>query len=824
MLRLSASFMSHLAGLRPRLERGGMGLRAKAIARMPRLWPALLFTLGAWQASSVGAQNATPTPPDMTPVLRASPMLQEKISDIERNQSPIFIEGKSITARPDMDMVIEGNARLRRSGLAVQADRIEYDQTQDTVKAQGQVRIVREGNRFEGPSLTLQADTFQGQFVSPTYELNKGGGHGQAQQIEFLDAHRTLIRQATYTTCTRRPGPSWLPDWVLKAASLTLDDEESTAQTESMQLRFKDVPILALPSLSFPITGDRKSGFLSPTLITDTINGVAVSAPYYVNIAPNRDATVTTTAMTQRGVSVDTEFRYLEERYQGKSVFNLMPADSLRSQTRWGLSTQHNGSWDTGLDAVGSLGVGLNLNRVSDDNYWRDFPRAGLTLTQRLLPSTGSLSWGRGDLSMTAQVQRWQALQDVSSPITPPYDRAPQIVMRHTLWDTNGFDISSVADTTRFESNFSRIPGGTTAILRNGQRSYVSSQISLPLQNNWGFVTPKLQVHATRYQLDNPLSDGNSAVNRVLPTFSLDSGVVLERDSHLFGRTLRQTLEPRAFYVRTPYADQSMLPLYDTGATDFNLSTIYSPNPYVGQDRIADSNMLTLGVTSRYLDANTGAELAKVGFAQRFRFADQRTTLDNKPLTNGFSDFLVGAGVRWDDRWSLDSLVQLDAQTHKTTRTTVGARYSPTPYRVLNTAYRMTRDQSEQVDVGWQWPLRDFTWGAADDEGRSITPGQGLGPGRWYSVGRMNFSVKDQKLVDSIFGFEFDAGCWLGRVVLERLQSTVSTATSRLYFQLEFVGFAGVGSSPLKTLRDNIPRYQYLREDVAPPSRFQHYD
>jgi len=783
---------------------------------------AMLWTLGAWQSSNVGAQNLAS---ELTPVLRASPMLQEKISNTERHQAPIFTEGASITARPDMDMVIQGNARLRRSGLSVRADRIEYDQAQDTLKAQGQVRIVREGNRFEGTSLTLQTDTFQGLFANPSYALNKAGGHGQAQEIEFVDANRTLIRQATYTTCTRRPGPSWLPDWVLKAASLTLDDEESSAQTDGMQLRFKDVPILALPSMSFPITGDRKSGFLSPTVVTDTLNGLAVSTPYYVNIAPNRDATVTTTAMSLRGVAVDTELRYLEDRYQGKSVLNLLPADALRHQSRWGYSSQHNGSWDTGVNAVGNLGVALNLNRVSDDNYWRDFPRAGLTLTQRLLPSTGALSWSRGDWSMAAQVQRWQALQDVSSPITPPYDRAPQIALRHTQWDANGWDIATVADTTRFESNFSRIPGGASTILRNGQRSYVSSQISLPLQNNWGFVTPKLQVHATRYQLDNPMEDGNSAVNRILPTFSLDSGMVLERDSNLFGRALRQTLEPRAFYVRTPYANQSLLPLYDTGATDFNLSTIYSPNPYVGQDRIADSDMLTLGVTSRYLDANTGAELGKVGFAQRFRFADQRVTLPTEStLANGFSDFLIGAGVRWDDRWSLDSLVQLDAQTHQTTRTTVGARYSPTPYRVLNTAYRLTRNQSEQVDVGWQWPLRDFTWGSDDETGSSISPGQGLGPGRWYSVGRMNFSLKDHKMVDSIFGFEFDAGCWLGRVVLERLQSTVSTATSRLYFQLDFVGFAGVGSSPLKTLRDNIPRYQYLREDVAPPSRFQHYE
>ncbi len=781
---------------------------------------------GLLSCHAVAQNNPAPGPNTETaPVLRISPMLQERISDKERNQSPVFIEGQSITGRPDLDLVIEGNARLRRSGLSVKADRIEYDQTQDTLKAQGQVRISREGNRFEGPQLELQADTFQGQFISPTFELSKGGGHGQAENIEFVDAKRAIIRNATYTTCTRKPGPSWLPDWVLKAASLSLDDEESVAQTEGMQLRFMDWPLLGVPSLSFALTADRKSGFLSPTIGIDSVSGLEVAAPYYLNIAPNRDATVTATAMTKRGVALDTEFRYLEDTYQGKSLLNLMPSDALRQQSRWGVSAQHNGSFDSGLSAVGRLGLGLNLNRVSDDNYWRDFPRSGLSLTQRLMPSSGTLSWAQEDLSMTAQVLRWQTLQDATSPITPPYDRSPQIVLRHNRWDVNGIDYATTADTTRFETNYSRIPGGTTAVLSNGQRSYVNSQVSMPFVSPWGFITPKVQLHATRYQLDTPLSDGRTSVNRVLPTFSLDSGVVFERDANVFGRAIRQTLEPRAFYVRTPYADQSMLPLYDTGATDFNLSTIYSANPYVGQDRIADNNLLTLGVTSRYLDANTGAELAKFGFAQRMRFADQRVTLPTESLVaKGFSDMLVGAGVRWDDRWSLDSLVQFNTQTQRSVRTTVGARYSPTPYRVLNMAYRMTQGQSEQVDVGWQWPLRDFSWSEADEETPPSAPGQGLGPGRWYSVGRMNFSLKDSRMVDSIFGFEFDAGCWLGRVVFERLQSTVTASTSRLLFQLEFVGLARIGSSPLKTLRDNIPRYQYLREDMAPPSRFLQYE
>ena len=760
--------------------------------------------------------------------LQSSARLEEKISEIERKQSPVFVTGERIDTRPDFEMVIEGDALLRKQGLTVRAQRIEYDQSQDKLKAQGQVRITREGNVFQGSSLSLQADSFQGTFSQAEYTLLKGGGHGAATEIEFIDPQRATIKNATYTTCSRLPGPSWLPDWVLKAASLQVNEEDNSIQAKDLQLRFKDVPILSASSLSFPLSNSRQSGLLAPLIGIDTVSGIEISSPYYWNIAPNRDATLTTTVMSKRGVAVDTEFRYLEPDAQGQTRLNVMPQDRLREQSRWGVSTQNMGGYDTGNPLLGRLGFNVNINRVSDDQYWRDFPRAGLSLTQRLLPATGSLFWAQGDLSMMMQVLQFQTLQDVSSPITPPYDRSPQIMARYNKWDVGGFDFAMTADTTRFEADFSKIPGGTAALLRNGQRSFAAAQVSRPWLKPWGFLIPKVQLHGTRYQLDAPLANGQLEATRLLPTFSLDTGLVYERDANFFGRGLRQTLEPRAFFVRTPYKDQSLLPSYDSGATDFNLTTVYAENPYVGQDRIADNNLVTLGVNSRLFDANTGAELARFGVAQRYRFSDQQVRLPGElPVSSGFSDILLGAGVRWDNRWSFDSTLQFDAQTHRTTRTTLTTRFNPSPYRVFNTAYRLTRDQSEQIDVGWQWPLRDFSFAANETpsaNGPLLVPGQGLGGDRWYSVGRMNFSLKDGKMVDTLLGFEYDAGCWLGRVVLERLQSTASAARSRILFQLEFVGFARVGSSPLKTLRDNIPRYQYLREDLAPTSRFTTYD
>ena len=796
-----------------------------AVVTCPPHAGVLAVLCGLWV---FGAQGQTP------PLsLRSSPMLQEALPDQQVSDGAIFVEGQTLIARPDSDLSIQGQARLRRPGLSVRADRLDYDQTQDVVKATGQVRVSTPSSVFSGPRLTLKVDSFEGTFEKPDFELYRSGGWGQANEMVFVNPQRSIVRQAQYTTCRRTPGPEWLPAWLLKATQMTIDEEESTLQAQGVVLRFHDVPIFAAPSLSLPLSNERKSGLLPPVYSIDSVNGLDLDLPYYFDLAPNRDATLTTQAMSQRGVALATEFRYLERDYSGQARLNLMPLDKLRGESRWSLSTQHSASIDTGLDSVGRIGLGLSLNRASDNNYWRDFPRSGLVLTQRVLPSTGSLSWGRGDFSMSAQVQRWQNLQEAA----PPYDRAPQITLRYGQWNAEGLDWSVVADTTRFEADYSHIASlvRAGALPRNGERSFVQAQLSRPWLRPWGFITPKMQLHATRYQMDRPLDNGATSFNRVLPTFSLDSGLVFERDTRWFGRNVLQTLEPRAFYARTSYKNQDVLPLYDSGATDFNLSTIFSENPYVGQDRLVDNNALTLGLSSRLFDAGSGAEMLRLGAAQRIRFADQQVVLPGQArATAGPSDTLFGAGIRWDERWSFDATLQTDVQTREVSRTTLQSRYSHSPYRVINLAYRLNKQvapNSEFVDVGWQWPLSDLI-GQTDRQAETAwtrSSGQGLGPDRWYTMGRLNYSLKERSLVDTLVGLEYDAGCWLGRVAFQRLQTNItstsaSNAASRILFQLEFIGLARVGTSPLKDLKDNIPRYQYLRDNTVQPSRFQHYE
>jgi LPS-assembly protein len=747
--------------------------------------------------------------------LKSSPRLQENLGEAQSQPSATFIRSDNITGRPDLDVVLEGNAELRRGDTIIRADRLQYDQPSDTAKGLGNVTINRAGNVYQGPQVQLKIDAFEGYFIEPSYKFLNNQSHGQAERVDFIDDKHSIAKNATLTSCRRNPAPGWIPDWILKANTVKFDLESDTGEAEGARLEFKGVPILGAPYLSFPLSDRRKSGALPPTVNLDNLSGLELTVPYYWNIAPNRDATLYPTLMARRGVDLGGEFRYLEGNYGGQLRASWMPQDRLRDRSRWGYSYQHSGQISTGSSALPGIGISANVNRVSDDNYWRDFPRGTSSLTQRLLPAEFNLTSGAAGWTLGARARKWQTLQDPQAPITPPYDLLPQLTAGYVRNNLGGFDIAFNADHTRFEADRSLTQQ------TNAKRSYALAQLSRPFVAPGYFFVPKVQWHSTRYRFDDALSTGQQSARRSVPTFSLDSGLIYERDTQLFGRAFTQTLEPRAFYVYTPFRDQNFLPNYDSAVNDFNFATIWTENAFGGNDRIADANLLTLGATSRFLDPASGAEALRLSYAQRLRFSDQKVTLPGStPINDRFSDMLFGATINWDPRWSFDSTVQLNPKINRSIRTTLSARYSPTNYRVINAAYRLQRGNSEQIDIGWQWPLNDL-WG---DRGEDRGPGVGLGDGRWYAVGRLNYSLQDRKLVDTVVGLEYDAGCWITRVVYEQLQRSSNSANRRILLQLELVGFSRLGSNPLKTLRDNIPRYQFLREQTTRPSRFSSYE
>lgn len=778
-------------------------------------------------AAALAAQASTWDAPLPPPQLKASARLQEVLPSETRSQLPTYVEADHFEGQTDIRARLQGHVQVRRGDTIIRADQAEYTLADDTVTAQGNVHINRGGNIYQGAQLKLQVDAFQGDFTEASYQFLDTQGHGDAQRVEFLSRERSTIYQATYTTCQRDDSESWAPDWVLRAKRIELDRATDVGVAYGGVLKFKGVPVLPVPAVSFPLSDKRKSGLLPPTIGIDSVSGFEISQPYYWNIAPNRDATITPTIMSKRGVNLGSEFRYLERQFSGDLTLNYMASDRLRERDRWSYA------WRNQAD-LSPLVAGLNANwkihRVSDNDYWRDFSlpsRDGLT-NERLIESYGTLSWGRDGHNLLARAQKWQTLQDVDSPIAPPFDRLPQLQWRYTplaLHNRLGLDWNLEADTTRYRARTI----DERQHIDNGQRSYFAAQVARPFLRPGGFITPKLKMQAANYRFENDQPGRSSSRSLALPTVSVDSGLIFERPTQVRGRSYVQTLEPRAFYTYTPYRDQSMLPLYDTALSDFNLSSIYSENSYTGHDRIADNHMVTVGLTTRYLRADTGAEVARFGVAQRLRLADQRTTLGYDTAgRKGWSDILVGAGLKWNHRWATDATVQYNRDIERTTRSAMTARYSPGPFKVISAAYRYQRENSaqianqgsEQIDLGWQWPLN----GAA----KTYAKNQSAAPkGRWFSVGRLNYSLHDKKLVDTIIGVEYDSCCWIGRVVVERLQNSLTQANTRLLFQLEFVGFSrlSLGADPLASLQEHVPGYQSLRSpNPAVPSRFSNYD
>jgi len=746
-------------------------------------------------------------------LLKIAPALTPLPRGEAGKQLPLSVQAQTVRGRPDLDTIAEGEAVLRRGDLTLRADLLSYDHVEDLALARGNVQINQEGNRYTGPELQLKVQRFEGYFINPTYFFGRTAAGGKAERIDFIDSQRTVATKATYSSCPA--DGSGDPDWLLTSDRVKMDFNNNEGFAEGAVLRFLGVPILWAPALSFPLTDERKSGWLPPSVAIDSRSGVHLEVPWYWNIAPNRDATFTPSASIRRGVGLGSEFRYLEENYHGELNLNLLPHDREAGRTRYAFGAKHEAAWadDTRLS--------VRMQRVSDDDYWKDFRRDLNTTTPRLLLSDIQATRPFGEWTTYARAQRWQVLQNADSLIDAPYERLPQIGARTLQPVGEGFEVG-------FEGEFNRFgnPIGTVnnASRLTGLRAHAIASLSRPWVTPGWTLTPKVSVNAASYSLDSPMSDGRKQASRVIPTFSLDSAWVLERDSSWFGKDMRQTLEPRLLYVNTPYRKQSILPNFDSAPRDFNFETIFTENGFSGVDRVSDSHALTAGVTTRLLDPMNGGEAMRLGVVQRYLFSDQRVTPEGTKLTQRISDLLLLGSTNVIPDWSLTATVQYSPQLGTTVRSIVGAAYSPKPFHTVSAVFRETRNLSEQLELGWQWPVFGRTPDAPNLSGDSRGDPASC-KGSLYTVGRVNYSTRDSRIVDSILGFEYDAGCWITRVVAERLSTGRAEATTRLLIQLELVGLSRLGSNPLQVLKDNVPGYRLLRDAPASSQNtFSFYD
>ncbi|HET8870510.1 MAG TPA: LPS-assembly protein LptD [Aquabacterium sp.] len=742
---------------------------------------------------------------------------------------PMYFEADRLEGSTDDQIRATGAVKLKQGDMVMRADELIHTQSDNTAKATGHVQITRQGNIFTGPQLRLALDTMEGEFLNPTYWFARTQAGGKAELIEFHGSNHVVASRASYTSCTpenTEDKANFKPAWELVTSKVDMNFETNEGRAENAVVWFQGVPILAAPVLTFPLNDQRKSGWLPPSFDFDNRSGFELSVPYYWNIAPNYDATLTPSFAARRGTGLDTEFRYLLPHDSGKLHVFTLPEDQQASRSRGMMDLSDKGSITTS-QSPSVTAYDLRWRRVSDDDYWKDFPRNLPSITPRLYDShvqvehqLNSRNWGLGASQTTLYggVQDWQTLKDLDptadptlASITSPYGRQ-QIGVHSRSTNENGLVWSLQSEVNRFTNQ--------DANQITGSRLHAIASVEKMFGSPGGvMLLPRLSLNTASYDLDRALADGRREVSRTVPTFSLEASAVFERPVHLFNQDLYQTLEPRIRYVRTPYVDQSDIPLFDSAARDFNQYSIYSDNAYTGVDRVSDANQLTLGVTSKMISTDTGAEAMRLGVVQKVLLANQRINPDSdQPLTQRLSDMLLLGSTSVIPNWSLDSVVQLSALKHRTERAQIGTRFSPGPFRTVSVGYLYTRDSNEQVNLGWQWPiagnsptlnslLRDSL---AASPGANPPSGSGCG-GTWYAVGRLNYSMRDKLMSSSLLGVEYDAGCWIARVVSERVSVGRNAASSRIMFQLELVGLSRIGSSPLKVLRDNIPGYQLLR-------------
>lgn len=762
-------------------------------------WPLCLLVAAAWPAAQAG-----PLRLDFSLAaaqLAGSPAASVAARAGRQAAEPVQLSARDLRITLDQDTLASGEVELRQGGLTLTADSLHYLTASRIAIAKGRVQLRREGDAFAGSLAQLQLDTREGFVLDPVYHFARTGAGGQASRIDFIGDQQLQAQAANYTSCPR--DGSGDPAWLLSADKLDLNFATNDGRAEGAVLRFLGVPILVAPVLSFPATDERKSGWLPPSFNIDSRAGVDLAVPYYWNIAPNLDATFTPGFMTRRGASLQAEFRYLQPLDEGQLAAHVLPEDRAAGRSRHSLHWAHRGALASGFS------YGVELQSASDDTYWKDFSRFLPSQTPRLLPQDlrASQRWsnepaGR-QTELYARVQSWQVLQGSEDLIETPYQRLPQVGLRTQGRWLGGLQYSLETEANRFEL---RDPL-STELRPNGTRVHALAALERPHDVGWGWLTPRLALNTASYRTDRAMSDGRRSATRTIPSFSLDGGLRYERDAQWFGQGVRQTLEPRLHYVNTPFRDQSNLPLFDTAANDFNAVSIYADSGFSGIDRINDAHQVTVGASTRLLDARTGVERLRLGLAQRYLFREQRVTTESTSTANRFSDLLLfGSGSPLPD-WRVDSTVQYSPDQDRVVRSIISARWQPQPFHTLAGTYRYARSLNEQFELGWQWPLY-----------RGAAAASGGCQGTLYGVGRVNYSMKDSRITDSLVGLEYDAGCWIGRIVAERVSTGSSEATSRLMLQLELVGLSRLGSNPLKVLKDNIPGYRLLRDNDAASS------
>jgi len=701
--------------------------------------------------------------PDPTPeqtAAKAAPATSKADLDAD-----IDLSMDSLDATQESLWHLNGNVGIKQGDRQLKTTDATFDPESQDFQTDHPVEYTDPSMRVEGKSAQFNpAGTAA--FEDAQFELHAQGARGEAQRIAVNTDGELSLKEVRYTTC-----PLGQEDWLFRASDIDIDRGTGIGTGRRVRLDFKGVPILYTPFISFPVGVERKSGILFPTFGTSSSSGTAVGVPWYWNIAPNYDATLLPTYYSRRGPRLDTEFRYLNSSGHGEVTADYLPDDmrfgGSRNLVRWVDQSDFSDHWRLNVDAA----------NVSDTRWFEDFGLGPEATSITYIDRIANLSYLSNGWFASMRTQNFQTIDTTIADLDRPYTLLPQIAV-HASMPEQPYGLTFAMD-GEF-SNFERDEGAT------GMRLDVEPQVRMPLRAAGIYLEPAASWRYTAYDLKDPGPGEDPHATRSLPILSLDGGMTFERPSGSRGQRL-QTLEPRFMYLYVPYHNQDDIHQFDTDAADLNLVQLFRTNRYVGADRVSDANQVSIGVTSRLLDADTGQQFIAATIGQAFYFKEPRVTLPGEALTDRqTSDVIAELDLRAYRNWNIRMGLQWDPADSRAERSDVHFQYQPSPERVVNVGYRFRRDSVEQVDGSVAWPVSK----------------------KWSAYARMVYSLEDDTALDQFAGVEYRACCWRLRAVARRYVRTRDGATDDSFLlQLELNGLSSVGVGADAFLERSIQGY-----------------
>ena len=747
-----------------------------------------------------------------------------------RDQLPTDIEGDQLSGTSTIPLY-KGNVALKRGDQFMGTDNLRFDTETGNYIADGNVRYSDSSIRLTARRAEGNQETDSHKISDIKYQLVSRRGNGSADSID-LQGSVGQMHRSTYTTCD----PSQ-PVWKLAAPQIEVDNDEGFGTARNAVLRVGKVPVMYMPWFKFPIDDRRLTGLLYPKLSQSGRNGFDYAQPIYFNLAPNYDDTLTPRWMSRRGLMLDNEFRYLYGGGRGQLETEWMPNDSLRDRERGKIVFSGYHNIDSHWQARASLAW------VSDERYMEDFANRLLGVTASNLQSTAGLYGTGRTWTAGLMADQWQLTDYTLTEAALPYSRQPRLF---GTWDDSfgrWFQAGVYAEAVRFTHDDIHgktivdgeyVRDGSLTRVDGGSRLDVKPYVSMPLAGAAWYITPTLAWRYTAYELERGLADslrrdqlvaagidpatatpeqlrGNTSPHRSLPIASLDMGLFFDRETEIGGRSYLHTLEPRLFYLNTPYRDQRDLPLFDTRAFTFSWGQLFRDSRFTGADRQNDANQLTTALTTRLIRQADGREKLSASIGQISYFDDSRTTLGSGDAIVQQGNSAWVADVNWaiNDRWTLGSTYQWNPKYRKEDLSSVRARYLMPGDGVVNLTYRYRRnpstnvDQLKQADLSFLYPINP----------------------RWSIVGRYYYSMLDSKPLEIIGGVQWDSCCLAVRALARRyVRNREGEMNNSLQVEFVLKGLSSVGQNTDRTLRHAILGYN--RDDLylVPPSNIEAND